>query len=482
MSLLLIAAQHLEIWPFPRIEQMGGDLGARWIWANRLGSRAPLQPGFTFVDVDVAACRRFDTDTACKTGRPVGADLVAAFIAAGRRSGASVIVLDTAPFESVAERQKVNAVLRDNSGPWIVAPINGRPLGPGAMFGDPSGDLAPNGVSGRLRLASFETLTDPGTGDGLVRRYAVLTRHFDADGTRMVPSAPYLASLLANPSVAGSADCVYFRQHCTVASERARIVHPVAGPLSSPIVYSLPSLAMLDSEAADFSESVRSFAWKDQLYYPSLGYDRLPASGLLGPAGRTFNLEGRFAGQIVVLGSSLPSAMDLHETPLGTMAGAEIIINAAHAFVLQANAGRLPGPDVRPDFWTELALKLRATFHGFLVMLPAWLAIYWFVARKPFHSTAAAWRGRAAAVLVFLLGMTVALYVDLSDASMKLSESVRLGRHVDLLTPVLLLGLVGYAEAMKAFLTAIEKGLWLVWTEAVIQAKRLKGLWPRKGA
>lgn len=460
VSLLVVAGIRADMSPFIALDRMGGDLGARLLWVGRIDE--DIRPGYIFVDVDEQACVALPSDDPrdCKSGKPVSAALVAQFVRDTRDQGARIVIIDVSPFESPEEISILRAALIAPGGSWIIAPVAGRPIGQsGALRGSASAELAAGGVEGRLRLASFVALTDPRAGDGLVRLYATSTPYYTDEGTRrIVPSAPALAALLLTPGGEGIADCLFYRR-CTRLRAANRDT-PAAR-----IVYSLPSLAMLDPDNPEFDEAARSRAIRIETRFADRGYSRLVASKLLKAGRGRFAFSGQAAGKVVVLGSSLPNAMDMHATPLGPMAGSELVINATRAFerrqIFRVNDGEAP-----PSSWaTELRTKATAAFRGALVMLPFWMGIHWLLRRRKGRrrrSLIALTSVRTGAAALFVAGLCLSVFVELRDAADALRTSMAEGRTVDVLTPILLLGLDGYAEAVKAFVALLER--WLLGT------------------
>jgi hypothetical protein len=457
ISLLVVVGLRWGVPPFSALERAGGDLGARMLWVG--GFDENLSPGYIFVDVDEEACVAHPPPDPgdCRTGKPISAALIARFVRDIRSQGAQIVIVDVSPFEREDDRALLREALVAPDGPWIIFPQDGRPIGPsGAMRWDPATDLVPQGAAGRLRLASFVALTDADAGDALVRRYASSTPFFtDGGARRIVPSAPALAAMLLEPADAQQADCMYYR-HCSGIPPTAR-----EGPPAE-IVYSLPSLAMLDADAPELDDAARSRAIRIETHFASLGYSRLIASKLLKAGNGQFAFNGQATGKVVVFGSSMPSAMDMHATPLGPMTGSEVVINAVRAFSRRQAPPATFEAQAPPGWAREFVVKAGAAVRGGLAMLPFWFGIHWVLRpprRRGRRSRTSVVIRHAGAAAIFVLGLGVSLLVALSDAAEELRHSMALGRTVDVLTPVLLLGLEGYVEALKALLALIEMAL-----------------------
>lgn len=439
------------------LERIGADIGMQARWSFGL-DREPNAHRLVFVDIDLAACERFPPQGAaataaerCKTGKPASAELVAAFAATVRQSEAAVVILDIAPFEDPADLALLRQALAGETGPYLIAPFAGRPAGEGRELWfrrNPAGDIAPSGAAGRLRLASFQNGLDPEAGDGMVRLYAAETVAVGPDGANTVfPSAPLLAAALASPERRAAADCRYYGLDC-------RGPRPAGAAISDlrPIVFSLPSQAALENARLDpaTSEADAALIDRDILAMTAQGYERLAASQVIGmPAEAARDAFPK--GAIVVLGTSLPSGLDLHPTPLGTMSGSEILLNATRAWLFAPPGERAASGRPNAAEWWD---KLGALFVASLIMLPFW----WLIHRigGGLSTDAKGWRAqlgaagsRLAMTGLFAAGLLTCLVVEFLIMAGTLEGSLRAGRPVDVLTPILALGLDGYVEGVK---------------------------------
>jgi hypothetical protein len=473
-SLLLAVAMAigllLDIPPMKTVQRAGIDFSMRLFvsYSDRLDptlhdrSGAKVSPGFVFFDVDRRACEAFSGTKGpdCQVEKPVPVALVTDFVRAAGQGGVKIVVIDVAPPSDAAERSALREALVADTGPWIIAPLYGRPAGtadPLMISGDPKREILPERSGGRLRLASVATISDAQAGDGVVRRFPMVSRLVDPDGrVRWIPSAPYLAAALAREDTASATDCAFYGRNC-----RAGAGPPLGGfdpgrldPARTPtpvnrIFFSLPSLA-----EGEFQDKL---AWR----YHDV-YRRRVASNYL--RGGRFDLEGMLTGKIVVLGSSMAAARDLHPTPIGTLSGAEIVINAARAFAEfsplieedEAAFGRRLTARAQ-DLLTQGAGIMR----GAILLTPFWLAIFWILAQARGRRRAVRLAARLAAALLFATGMVALVLVELHNSARSLHDSLTLGRPVDVLTPLIGLGLEAYAEVAVLVTRNLEHAILL---------------------
>lgn len=456
MAFLISMGSSLRIAPFVAIERTGVDLGQRTYVAF-----APwLDPGFqsgsgasyAFVDVDAEACRWFSADPQdCLTDSPVPTALITDFARSAALSGAKVVIIDVAPPEDPADRASLLAALSRPTGPYFIAPLSSRPDLSGGTLAqrlDRQGSLTPRLAQGRLRLAPIATAADIGAGDGVIRHFPLLTPIREGEGQpdRWLPSAPFLAAMLAEPETAQAMDCRFYGAvavDCDSLDRSVRIEPALAlgrdPALRNRIQYSLPSLAALSSQE------------ESRLRSRYLGrYDRYPASGLLDETGFSIP-EGVLTDRIVVLGSSQAQGNDWHATPLGAMTGSEIVLNATRALVefspLSEAAGASSPARQLLQGLTAFLAKLQGIGLGAMIMTLCWLTIFGLNERMKR-------RGRLSSLLSVLLfvGFMGALFVLEVFAGLgALRGSKGPVQAVDLLTPVVALGLEGFAEAARSF-------------------------------
>ena len=463
LSAFLSLGAAFRVAPLVAIERAGIDFGmlAHTAFAGR-PEPAATTARYVFVDVDRAACEVFsDRRQDCATGRPVPARLITAFAAAARGSGAAVVLIDVKAPDDPEDRRRLAEALAAPDGPWMIASLGIRPrlsvqqmeltVESDTLLG-PS-DQAPL-RSGRLLLAPFVTATDSFAADGVIRHYPVLQRVYGLGEDRApdwLPSAPFLASRLARPETAADVVCRYYRSagdRCGSAVEAggdAAIRFGERTELRNRIFYSLPSLA-----AADPGQQA---VYRDRY----LGYyDRVEASALI--EGRDFSWPpDLMQGAVVILGSSAPEGHDWHVTPLGPMTGPEILFNAIRAF---SDYAPLSEPSATAGTLERLAaagrgfsLKLGTMMTGTVIMLAGWFAIFWL---GDCWTAAPLWLRRTGCVIVFFATLALTAFIELFSGISALERNAEIAEATDLLTPLLALGLEGFAEAARWFAQASE--------------------------
>jgi hypothetical protein len=454
-----------EIWGVPgaaEIEQAGVDLTMSVFQSHAWITDPPARPGaahtrYALIDVDAGACEAFSDVQSCNAKEPIPLALVMAFARAAQASHAKVVVIDWQPndtkarTEAIRQLQALAASPRGLAGPWMIAPLDSRAEELADATIQETADLKrlESGADGRLRLAAFRTSTDVGGHDGVIRRYPLMT-HIDdpsSQADRWLPTAPFLAALLANDATAAAADCRFYRAArsgapCPASPRLERLAALGADAhVDNKIFYTLPNFSA-DPDA-------------DPAHVYAERYHYIKAGDLL-TNGRFGDLSQQLEGRIVVLGSSAPQAEDLHITPIGRMSGPEILLNATRAIAefspIEASreAGGWPG------LWREIGERVRAALIGLCAFAPAWLVIYWLQRHgKPKGRRAALARGLGATA-AFVAALGLALAAEFALEIYELRPSVQAGVLINGLTPVLALGLEGFAEAAKALQAMFE--------------------------
>jgi CHASE2 domain-containing sensor protein len=470
--------------PFAKdIERAGIDLGARMRSFLNVDSGLPATQRYIFVDVDEKACEAFvSAPGACRLRNPISSALVTAFVDGAAQAGAGVIIVDTDLSGPADDRAALARALTARNESWIVAPVSGRFRSTdGTLWGDPGEDVIPASAVGKVRLATHTLTSDPATRDGLIRRFDLVTRIDDATGAapaRTLPSAPYLAGLLASSRATGTQaamaraiDCTYYGGPCDGRTDKTLAAN---AQNSIPIEYSLPSLALFDS-TSEFARSngFRPAFFQNDFNGLSRGYERFVASKSLDATGRQFRFPAQFEGAVVVIGSSLPSANDLHLTPIGAMTGSEILLNATRTVVEARQVARSARED-RGTLLDTLWEKFMGSVKGTVVMTVAWLGIYAILARRP-RTAAGKIASSSLISLIFILGLAASALWEILDSSELLRHSLATGRQVDVLLPIFVLGLEGYAEGMKAINEVVASWVVAAWKLPGDLSKRFGG-------
>lgn len=490
----LAALQAARVHPMRWLEQAGIDAGM-WLVANVgwFQADAAVAPAlrYAFVDVDRSACEAFadgEPASACATGNPARSSLVVDLVRALRAAGAAVIVVDVVPPAAARERA---AWLRElgggggDTGAWVIAPVFARPSDACAdglsIHGDRNHDIAPAHAAGRLRLASVATRLDAEAADGVLRHYPMASRlHLDGEAPRWLPTVPMLASMLARGADAAEVDALWYGPALPPAAHACGAAPAPAPPAAPPrplpsdnrfgadvgstpapavvrFFFSLPGLSTLDDGARRRVEQRHAAV-----------YERFEAGRLL-EANCTHRLDPQaeprpgcfgvrrelFEGRVVVVGASTAAALDRVQTPVGPMSGAEVLVNATRAFA-EFPAQRAP------DGWELLGRKLVNLLLPAGIALLAWIPIYLLCDRLRAREAVLAGQGRqaprrllalcrgTAAVAIFLCGMAVAAWVELRGLVAELSHAATNAEPVDMLLPIVSMGLEGYAEAAKS--------------------------------
>jgi len=480
MSAIFSLGSAFRVAPLVAVERAGIDFGmlAYTAFTGRPKPSA-AEPHYVFVDVDRAACEAFsDPPEACAGGRPVPPALTIAFANAARSSGAAVVLVDVRAPDDQGERQRLSEALVSDEGPWVIASLSVRPRRSGRQMevvAEPETLLGPSRQgelrSGRLILAPFVTTTDAFAADGTIRHYPLLERveGIGPDATaRWLPSAPFLAASLTE---VGSAQAVLCRYYGDASAPCATLDREDAAAirlgertdLRNRIFYSLPSLAAADEgQRATYRERYLGF------------YDRIDASTLM--EGKAFSWPPELMqGAIVVLGTSVPEGHDWHVSPLGPMAGPEILINTIRAFSefspLSEPAATASASERFGSAWRSFAIKVGAMSTGTLIMLVGWFAIFWV---GDCWTKTPVWIRKAVCVFLFLLILVVTGMVELITGISSLERNAQVADATDLLTPLLSLGLEGFAEAARSFAQASETLVAWALARGLSLARRLK--------
>lgn len=476
--------------PMVALERLGVDLSMNALAdSDEAGARGRGQGGYVFVDIDRGACRLFAPMlpgpgpgpgpaaeavheakplTPCEIGKPAPQGLILDFVRAAATSKAAVVVLDIASPDDAASAASLRTGLAASAagnGPWIIVEAAARPDDDATSFGyfgDPTRDTATWPVSGKVRPALMAPTTDPTADDGVIRHYPP-AGWVDAGGAgdRYLPSAPYLAALLADPRRAGLADCAYFRAAagCAAQADRAGLWSANRGRTpASPIHYRFKSLS-LDPDARPTAEAELRYRGR---------YDRYEASDLLKKG--AFVLDPKaFAGKTIVLGSSLRSGFDWHATPLGPMSGAEVIINATNSF---AEFGVQPDPapsgaSARVARWFAVfGEQALGVISATLLMTPVWFIVHGLAHYSARHSRRIRLLTRLACAAIFVAGLAFVLRFELGHAAEQMRTALSVGHAgpaVDLLGPTLGVGLDGYSVFSSWLTRSLEAWLVAIW-------------------
>jgi CHASE2 domain-containing sensor protein len=476
------AALLLHLWPFTRIEEAGIDLGMKVYAAASQVISTPLREtrSFLFVDVDEEACRTFRRvePWRCRTENPVSAELMKSLVDAATNAGASLIVVDVAPAEDRLLYDNWTAAIAPAPAPPVIMPPPARPNydRDGRLQLEFERPFLPSAKS-RVLFANF--MTGPGVGpqDGMARNLSPAIALRDArapDGNgQFLPSASLLVALLGEPRPS-AAPCIWSGPRCGSAQgpdaeQRRRVVDQLKadpriffafGDLSLDHSGLRPPLNVGDGNCLTGDQDPRAPELLRERAYAGV-FRHVFACALLKSDGSGFRWDrNAFAGRVVVLGSSLISGGDLHQTPIGAMTGSEVLINAVYYAAMRLEAG--PGANDPRGLWLFLQTfgqKALGALVGALLLLPIWFAIHAMLRNAqgtPF------WRRlglRAAATVVFLVGLALIASFEIYGATRHLAGGHGGGHFVDMLTPIVALGLEAFAEASVFLFKQFERGL-----------------------
>jgi hypothetical protein len=487
LSLILVIGLMMNFGPLTSLERAGADWGMAYF--TNFKPQDEFKHHMVFLDIDLATCRAFKpgAPSTCETQKPVTADMIVQLVTALESSKAAEVVIDVAPFETKADLELLKQKLPCQGETWVIAPVYGRPEANGngtQLAGDPEMDIAPSRASRCVRLASFLSTSDPTIYDGVERAYPPATSITGLADQPVIPSAALLAATVLDEPRRRAIDCQFYKLACVDApnlqkvglDQLAALDHATA-PV--PIFYSLPSLALPDPDHISDKALKRRLELRRQSLL-DIGYERqVSGDYLIAPAaqpgenspGPQFRADKRFEGAIVFIGSSLASAQDVHQTPMGPMVGSEHLINVSRAF---AALDWTRPFSARLDIGVLLELKIAGALVGALCLTPIWLLTF-FIAhsveqRRWFVRVLAG----GAITAIFVAGLGLVAFIEVRHLAENLEQSLATGRQVDILTPILALGLEGYLIGAKVVERGIERGI--LWVIASLKAGALS-LW-----
>lgn len=465
---------------FPGLADFDYDIGLRmhnladYVRHRFRGAGMVPEPGqtdaYVFIDVDpqleatasaerdeVGACQalartypdRYNTGVRCSGGscintvislncsqaRPLNRYLLAEIIKGLRERGAGLIVVDVELAEepgvvSAAE----NLALRDamyqhtaTTAPVVfVRPAEydshhptGMYLvrsGPACLFDASLPHMTRDSAASGNQRSALPAVGLPAPGQP-VRRYPKCFGSTNGEGP--LPSVPYIAAaLLAQPDADPGVLCPPANAENTSQDD---------GPYAAPrIRYTLPSLrGHQDYEGED------DLLWPvyRQVYNRCLGTQFWSAQSHCGRS-------EAYRGKVVVIGASSRLRRDRHYTPIGDMAGAEVVINAIRSFTLNPH---LRDKSLLEAVWSKLKVVMvcGVPWFGFYC-----LRGYLFGSAKPASNWATRLRRGAAVFVAFWTTLFIVLWLTVMATYSSFS----------LLVGVLAIGVEQYVEAVKKWL------------------------------
>lgn len=450
IAVLLVA---LVLPVFPRIQEYSRDLGlalaVRWELIRAVGSggvqRVDKEPGYAFIDLHPGsvgtssestrndaqvrpdpyevACRQLavaDPRRSCDARHPVDRHLLAdAIDKVSRLPIQSVVIdilLDAGPEpHGISGDEALREAIR-KSGRTVFAAAPVVVASSGLKAGLDLAVLPPEGLPDLLRAPASggQPLARPGVpfpvAEQPVRRYA---RCQSISGTgELMPTLPWAVA----------------RYALEQGAQQGRTLDCADRRTPPRIAYTLPSLDSHVGEdlsqfidlAASYTHLLLRCTWND-----------------LSRPGSPCSSAQAMRGRIVVIGASNPLRRDRHFTPLGDMAGSEVVINAIRSFILYESK---PEPTLA---W-KLAGKLWVvTLVAMLVWLPFYVFRHWHE-----HRDSPATVRPAAKLRAVLLRFSVFAFAVVCASALALWVSVAKTPtpDVDVLVPVLAVAIEALAD------------------------------------
>ncbi|UJP06461.1 MAG: CHASE2 domain-containing protein [Nitrosomonas sp.] len=510
----------MDYGPIKLLEQFGID---RSMQLYSEAAAAPKSYRFAFVDVDKAACKLFldekiDSDPECRTSKPIPTSLIIDFVRAATESQAALVIIDvTLPEKNeVQDREALQQALEtgsNSSNTWIIAPVYDRPSDSEnglTIEGDPRFDIIPTHTKGRILLASAATYTE----HGVIRTYPAASCYAMTEGQRWIPTIPYLAALLiANPMVAQS----YYRQNdqsgfvavnaknnCSQLKippdffkNQSNTIFSAFDPLDTtripPIIrffYSLPSLGMLMDES-ERDQIAMKHIYNYQYYEASKLIDAASGcmhkhvDGISHSPGCFRSIGDYYQGKIIILGSSRAQAMDHVQTPIGTMSGSELILNATRAFLEFEPLKQSPPLAMLIEKFKGIGVAMIPMFFAWCLIFlsgPATRVIRLKLVTQCRRTKSGIfrryrwrmldWMRTLFVIIIFVLGIYTAYIFEV----IYLWEQLEQGVATDLLLPALALGLQGFAVGAKIISNTFYQIVLVIFTFILHRIIRFKNI------
>lgn len=426
---------------FPRLKEFSRDLGlavsVAWERVGAVGKggierRSGEQFGYAFIDLDplpardgalsaspyVTACRanlpQGVAVSECDPRHPINRHLLAKVVERVAAQGAHRVVIDV-----LLERPPEGT---DGSGEAALARAVSQ-LSTPVIYSAPVVEVLSSGQPGvsvaylvpgeqpALPPSQARAAVPYPEADQPVRRYSRCFLEFG--GERLIASLPFAAVQSLTGAVESDEAC-----RRTQAPPR--------------IVYTLPSLAGHAADLPDLYRPVLMRCAIQQLW------DKNDACGF----------DASLKERIVVIGASHPLRRDRHFTPLGDMAGSEVVINAMRSFQLYPSVHE-------PSGWRKLGDKcLVVLCVSVLVWLPFYVFARWREEKRPRKSLkGAAWVFESTLrFVVFIMAMFAAVILSLWFAANGSATP-----DVDVLLPVVAVALEVVIEAAADARQAMER-------------------------
>ena len=422
---------------------------------------ASKDPGFVFLDIDPAACEAAHLGSRCTTRSPADPALAARVATAALQSDPRVVIIDVALWDddpgapitaTNPDMVALAAAAKAHPNTRVVAVAPFRPTG-AERTGVIDWTLVPAPLANdSITFAPSFAWRGPFENDGVMRRYpstVLMSDPTKSPTAHETPTLPYLSALYAgaadDPAKLKAVDC----QYATLIGPQPIVcpttvalppVHPLDGGLKagaeSRILYSLPSLV----PGPDGQRPFQAAQFQGR-------YDLYPVSAMLDDQGK-LRQPDLFKDKIVVISTSALTALDHHDTPLGDMAGAEVVLNAVKAFL---DGGLIREPGLGAKIGHE-AMVIGVSSLPYLVF---WVLYFQLVAL---------WRGSRTGLVVLPLFATAGFVVTVAAAMalaavvtiVPLTKGFEEGFALEFFTPIFALSLEGFAEGARWAIDRIE--------------------------
>ncbi|HEY3812797.1 MAG TPA: CHASE2 domain-containing protein [Caulobacteraceae bacterium] len=463
---ILIGGPHLPVLKdlLSTMEVKGVDaaMRVRLVAAPDSGFKgAGKDPGFVFLDIDPAACEAAHGGPRCNTRSPADPGLAARVATAALAADPRVVIIDVAlwdddpgapPSASSPDMAALAAAARAHPNTRVVAVAPFRPTG-AERSGVVDWTLAPPAFADdSIQFAPSFAWRGPDENDGVMRRYpatVLMSNPAASQPARETPTLPYLSALYAaaagDPVKLKAVDCLYnalIDPKPVVCPPAPSLppVHSLDGGLKAGaearILYSMPSLV----PGPDGRRPIEAAQFQGR-------YDLYPVSAMLDDQGR-LRQPVLFKDKIVIISTSAVTALDHHDTPLGDMTGAEVVLNSVKAF--------LDGGLIRePGLGAKLEHEAVVIATSSLPYLAFWVLYFLLAAR---------WRGSRTGMVVLPLFATVGFLVTVAGAMalaavvtiVPLTKGFEEGFALEFFTPIFALSLEGFAEGARWAIDRIE--------------------------
>jgi CHASE2 domain-containing sensor protein len=463
---LLLAGPHIpglsDFMSAMEVKGVDAAMRVRLVAAPDSGfAGASRDPGFVFLDIDSAACEAAHGGSRCDTRSPADPALAARVATAALATDPRVVIIDVAlwdddpgaaPSASAAAMEALAAAAKAHPNTRVVAVAPFRPTG-AERTGVIDWTLVPPALAkDSITFAPSFAWRGPFENDGVMRRYpstVLMSDPTKSPTAHETPTLPYLSALYAqaadDPTRLAAVDCQYaalIGPQSIVCPTTVALppVHPLDGGLQagaeSRILYSLPSLV----PGPDGQRPFQAAQFQGR-------YDLYPVSAMLDDQGR-LRQPVLFKDKIVIISTSALTALDHHDTPLGDMAGAEVVLNAVKAF-LDGGLIREPGLDSRLE---HEAVVIAASSLPYLVF---WVLYFLLAAR---------WRGSRVGMVILPLFATIGFLATVAAAMAlaavatigPLTKGFEEGFAIEFFTPIFALSLEGFAEGARWAIDRIE--------------------------